>query len=403
MENPEPPKPPEPRTRRACQAQKEAKRLEEQRFQDECPFVMMVGANEEVRQRTADKEHDEGRRQLDALNRALFGEGDGGNVTVKEEVVEDEEEGPDDARQEQDSPQSEETGEGDAVVKEEVSEGEEEEELEANPTSKDILPGGFNMAIDANLLGALELKEEDIGAGTLVVSEDADEIWWAEQGLILIDDDDDELMAEDEVEGDEDADQVINGGEGNGDGGEAGQDDVLPDMEFVKSVHNKNVEMELDEDVGEGGVERSKKTTNCRESEGAAGKNILLEDLDKGSNDVEAVEEATGGDIEDVRGEGEQGGIEKNRRKSSISHQAVEVEADAESGMVISDQQGCKITKGTDASESIAIEDPIKESVAIVDQQRHENIKGTLGVSGKDLDKCNRYVYWHKHFNELLL
>ena len=71
--------------------------------------------------------------------------------------------------------------------------------------------------------------------------------------------------------------------------------------------------------------------------------------------------------------------------------------------MVITNQQGCKITKGADASESIAIEDTIEESVAIVDQQRHENIKGTLGVSGKDLDKCNRYVYWHKYFNELLL
>ena len=134
------------------------------------------------------------------------------------------------------------------------------------------------MAIDMNLLGELELKEEDIGAGTLVVGEDVDDSWWAEQGLILIDEDDDELMVKDEVEGEEAADQVINGGEGDGDSGEAGQDDVSPDMEmeFVKSVHNKNVEMELDEDVGEGGVERSKKTTNCRESEGAAGKNILL-------------------------------------------------------------------------------------------------------------------------------
>ena len=47
MENPEPP---EPRTRRAWKVRKEAEKLEEQRIQDECPFVMMVGPTEKVRQ-----------------------------------------------------------------------------------------------------------------------------------------------------------------------------------------------------------------------------------------------------------------------------------------------------------------------------------------------------------------
>ena len=62
MENP---KPPEPRTRRACKDKAEAEKLEEQRILDEFPYVLMVGRNEEMRQREVDNVNDERRRELD--------------------------------------------------------------------------------------------------------------------------------------------------------------------------------------------------------------------------------------------------------------------------------------------------------------------------------------------------
>ena len=43
------------------------------------------------------------------------------------------------------------------------------------------------MAIDASLMRVLELKEEDIGAGTLEVGEGGGEGLWAEQEMILLD------------------------------------------------------------------------------------------------------------------------------------------------------------------------------------------------------------------------
>ena len=51
--------PPGRRTRRATKAQEEAKKAEEDRIFNECPHVMMVGYNEEVRQRAVDRVHDE--------------------------------------------------------------------------------------------------------------------------------------------------------------------------------------------------------------------------------------------------------------------------------------------------------------------------------------------------------
>ena len=77
--------PPGPQTRRASKAKKKAKMLEEQRIFDELPHVMMVGLKEKLRQRGADKVHDEGRLQMNAI---LRGESDGG---IKEEEVEEEE------------------------------------------------------------------------------------------------------------------------------------------------------------------------------------------------------------------------------------------------------------------------------------------------------------------------
>ena len=48
------------------------------------PYVMMIGLDEEVRQRGTDKVQDERRLQMDAI---LRGEGGGGHLTLKEEVV----------------------------------------------------------------------------------------------------------------------------------------------------------------------------------------------------------------------------------------------------------------------------------------------------------------------------
>ena len=240
MENPEPP---EPRTRRAWKVRKEAQKLEEQRIQDECPFVMMVGPTEKVRQRTSDKENDEGRRQLDAIER--------GDAIVKEEVVEDNEEEPDE-RQEQDAQKTDEVGEGHVTVKEEATEGGEEGVLEEEPVDNNVLPGGANVAIDIDLLRVLELKEEN----TLEV------------------------------------------GGGLGEGGLAEQELIL-----------------LDEEEQRRGI---------------------VDDSDEGS----------------------------------ISHQALEEDADA----------------------SIS-EKSVEKSVAIVDQQRGKIIQGNLGSSSKGLDKCTMYVY----------
>ena len=234
MENPEPPKPPEPRTRRACQAQKEAERLEEQRFHDKCPYVMMVGFNEEVRQRTADKGHDEGRRQLDALMR---GEGNVGEI--KKEVLDEEEEEPEERSQELDAAQSNEMGKenGDDAIKEEVFESDEEGLLEANPVGNNII-----VAIDMDFLRDLELKEEDIGAGNLVAG--GDERRGAEQELVLLDDEEDGVVAEDEVknQNDENAEQVVNSREAEGEG----HDEVLRFEEVVNPGHGEDMDVKKD-------------------------------------------------------------------------------------------------------------------------------------------------------------
>ena len=162
MENQEEnPEPPGRQTRRASKAIEEAKKAEEERIFNECPYVMMVGPNEEVRQRAADKDRDEGRRQLDAIER---GEGGGGDVAIKQE--EEEEEEPEERRQEPDAllQQGDELGDGDLSIKEEISEGEEEEMLEANPVGS-ILTEGQTVAIPTDLFQELELKEEEQDEG----------------------------------------------------------------------------------------------------------------------------------------------------------------------------------------------------------------------------------------------
>ena len=151
MENP---KPPEPRTRRACKDKAEAEKLEEQRILDEFPWVLMVGRNEEPRQRKVDKVNCERRRELDAIERRLDAI-ERGEAIIKKEVVDEEER---EAGREQElnnntQVQSNEVGvgQGDVDVKEEVVE---EREQELNN----------NIQVQSNEVGAgegdIDVKEE---------------------------------------------------------------------------------------------------------------------------------------------------------------------------------------------------------------------------------------------------
>ena len=156
--------PPGPRTRRACKAMEAAnlaaEEEEEQRIFDECPHVMMVGdgQDEEVRQRAADRIHDEGRHQLDAILEHLGR----GELNIIKKEVEEEEEGPVGRGQELDALQKGgEVGEGDVSIKEESSEGE-EKMLEVNTARNHMLAEGQAVAIPANLFQELEVKEEEV-------------------------------------------------------------------------------------------------------------------------------------------------------------------------------------------------------------------------------------------------
>ena len=199
--------PPGRRPRRACKAIEEAKKVKEERIFNECPHVMMVGHNEEVRQRAADRVHDEGRRQLDAIER---GEGGGGDLTIKEEVVDEEEERPEERRQQLDAllQQGGKLGDGN-TIKEEVSEGEEAMMLEANPFGS-ILTDGQAVAIPTDLLQELEVKEEEQDDGGYLVIRGG-EGEGTLQEPILLNDEEDEAVTVNEAEGEEETDQVIKG------------------------------------------------------------------------------------------------------------------------------------------------------------------------------------------------
>ena len=238
--------PPGPQTRRASKAKKEAKMLEEQRIFDELPHVMMVGLKEKLRQRGADKVHDEGRLQMNAI---LRGESDGG---IKEEVVEEEE--LDEGNQELDAlQQGDEVGDGDVTIKEEVSEG--EEMLGENPVDKHVLAEGQAVAIPIDLLEELEVKEEEQGEEcSLVISES--EGGGVEQEPILLDDEDEAFVA-DEVGGDhslieEDQPEVAGEDKGGAEGGQKGQDVVPGFEEVVNAMQGKEVNVDEDVATGEG-------------------------------------------------------------------------------------------------------------------------------------------------------
>ena len=161
--------PPEPRTKRGVKAKEEADKAEEQRILDEFPGVLMVGRNEveEVRQSNADKEHDERRRQLDAIER--------GDMVIKEEEgSQDEERG-----WELEELQGEKVGvvEGDVSIKDEVVESEEERMLEESTSGNNLLTEGQTVAIPMDILRELEVKEEihlPVGVGDVHFSERCD-------------------------------------------------------------------------------------------------------------------------------------------------------------------------------------------------------------------------------------
>ena len=253
--------PPGPRTRRACRAIEEAKKVEEQRIFDELPHVMLVGLNEEVRQRATDKVNDEGRRQNDAI---LRGEGAGENFSIKKEVVEDEEEGVDEGRQEIDALQQDdevEVGDGDVSIKEEVFEG--EEMLEANPVDNHLLAEGQAVAIPMDLLQELEVKVEDQDeGGQLVISGGGvGEGEGTEREPILLDDEG-EVVEE------------ANRGEGGAEVGQEGQDAVPRFEEVVNSMQGEEVNVDEDVAAGEGVDESNADQTFADDTEDQASSRI---------------------------------------------------------------------------------------------------------------------------------
>ena len=168
MENPEENSgPPGPRTRRATKALEEAKKAEEQQIVDEFPHVMMVGRKEDVRQRAADKVHDEGRRQMDSI---LRGEGGEGDLDIKKEMVEEE---LDEGSRGQELGAFKQ-GDGDVSIKEEVPKG--EEMLEANPVNNHVLAQGQAVAIPTELLQELEVKDEEQDEGGHLVLGGGEEV-----------------------------------------------------------------------------------------------------------------------------------------------------------------------------------------------------------------------------------
>ena len=244
--------PPGPRTRRASKALEEAKRAEEQQMLDEFPHVMMVGPKEQVRQRAADKVQDEGRLHMDSI---LRGEGGGGDLAIKKEVVEEEEKEQelDEGRQELGAlQQGDEVGDGDVSIKEEVSEG--EEMHEANPLDNHVLAEGQAVAIPTDLLQELEVKdEEQDGGGHLVPGGDEGE--GGEQEPILLDGDEEVVNSGQGGEMRKEQGENIAAGEGEvvGEGGVEGGQDEVPDFdEDVDSVQGEEVNVEEDVVGGEG-------------------------------------------------------------------------------------------------------------------------------------------------------
>ena len=145
--------PPSRRTRAGQRAAEDAEKLEEQRNFEACPYVMMVGKGEEVRQRHADRVHDERRRELDAIER---GEG---VPTVKKEVLVEENISDNCEENRQGSDQVE---HADVDIKEEATDCDEEGDFEDSTFQhKNKLPEGSAVALEKDWFQEMELKEEE--------------------------------------------------------------------------------------------------------------------------------------------------------------------------------------------------------------------------------------------------
>ena len=150
MENSSPPR---RRTRAGQRAAEDVEKLEEQRNYEACPWVMMVGKGEEVRQRHADKVHDERRRELDAIER-----GDG-VPSLKKEVLAEENNSEECEGNGQESDLVEHE---DVDIKEEVTDCDEERDFEdcTFQENKKLLEGSA-VALEMDWLKEMEMKEEE--------------------------------------------------------------------------------------------------------------------------------------------------------------------------------------------------------------------------------------------------
>ena len=150
MENSSPPR---RRTRAGQRAAQDVEKLERQHNYEACPWVIIVGKGEEVRQRHADKVHDERRRELDAIERG------GGVPTLKKEVLAEEnisEECEGDG-QESDLVEHEEVD-----IKEEVTDCDEERDFEDCTFQENKkLPEGSAVALEMDWFKEMEMKEEE--------------------------------------------------------------------------------------------------------------------------------------------------------------------------------------------------------------------------------------------------
>ena len=147
MENSSPPR---RRTRAGQRAAQDVEKLEEQRNYEACPWVIMVGKGEQVRQRHADKVHDERRRELDAIERGEV------ESSVKKEVLEEENisEECEENRHEIDQVEHE-----DADIKEETTDCDEEGDFEdCTFQYKKRLPEGPAVAMEMDWLQEMEMK-----------------------------------------------------------------------------------------------------------------------------------------------------------------------------------------------------------------------------------------------------
>ena len=213
--------PPRRRTRAGQRAAEDAEKLEEQRNFEACPWVLMVGKGEEVRQRRTDRVQDERRRKLDSIER---GEG---VPPVKKEMLEEENilEKCEENRQESDEENE------DVDIKEEATDCDED----CNFQDQNKLPEGAVVALEMDWLQEMEMKEEEEhqDQGISVGEEGA-----GREGLIMID-------HEEEESGMDDAQAVI-GNQNKSNGGEVDQIGQQKRSTQAKVERNKNTMMRIE-------------------------------------------------------------------------------------------------------------------------------------------------------------